>query len=72
MRMTIEIGSCLSVAALPVWTMKGMPAEPAAELLTIHERHGSVRRDGRWTLPHRDCMSSDQVLEHLRLLGHCL
>jgi hypothetical protein len=21
MRMTIEIGSCLSVAALPVWTM---------------------------------------------------
>ncbi len=31
----------------------GTPAEPAAELLTIHERHGSVRRDGRWTLPHR-------------------
>jgi Domain of unknown function (DUF1707) len=29
------------------------PAEPAAELLTIDERHGSVRRDGRWTLPHR-------------------
>ncbi|MBF8184561.1 DUF1707 domain-containing protein [Nonomuraea sp. K274] len=28
-------------------------AEPAAELLTIKERHGSVRRDGRWTLPHR-------------------
>ncbi|MER6509539.1 DUF1707 domain-containing protein [Nonomuraea sp. NPDC001636] len=26
---------------------------PAAELLTIKERHGSVRRDGRWTLPHR-------------------
>jgi len=31
----------------------GTPAEPAAELLTIDERHGSVRRDGRWTLPHR-------------------
>ncbi|MBN6052018.1 DUF1707 domain-containing protein [Nonomuraea sp. RK-328] len=31
----------------------GTPAEPAAELLTIKERHGSVRRDGRWTLPHR-------------------
>jgi Domain of unknown function (DUF1707) len=31
----------------------GAPAEPAAELLTINERHGSVRRDGRWTLPHR-------------------
>ncbi|MBB6347018.1 hypothetical protein FHU36_003563 [Nonomuraea muscovyensis] len=29
------------------------PAEPAAELLTINERHGSVRRDGRWTLPYR-------------------
>ena len=36
--------------ALP---LAGTPAEPAAELLTIHERHGSVRRDGRWTLPHR-------------------
>ena len=31
----------------------GTPVEPAAELLTIKERHGSVRRDGRWTLPHR-------------------
>ncbi|MFI6597429.1 DUF1707 domain-containing protein [Nonomuraea sp. NPDC050536] len=29
------------------------PGEPAAELLTINERHGTVRRDGRWTLPHR-------------------
>ena len=29
------------------------PAEPAAETLTINERHGSVRREGRWTLPHR-------------------
>jgi hypothetical protein len=33
--------------------LAGTPAEPAAELLTISERHGSVRRDGRWTLPHR-------------------
>jgi len=31
----------------------GTPAEPAAELLTIKEKHGPVRRDGRWTLPHR-------------------
>jgi Domain of unknown function (DUF1707) len=31
----------------------GTPAGPAAERLTINERHGSVRRDGRWTLPHR-------------------
>jgi hypothetical protein len=30
----------------------GTPAESAAEVLTIRERHGSVRRDGRWTLPH--------------------
>ena len=29
------------------------PARSAAELLTINERHGSVRRDGQWTLPHR-------------------
>jgi hypothetical protein len=33
--------------------LAAMPAKPAAELLTINERHGSVRRDGRWTLPHR-------------------
>jgi len=31
----------------------GIPAEPAPELLTIRERHGLVRRDGRWTLPRR-------------------
>ncbi len=36
--------------ALP---LAGTPAGPAAELLTIRERHGSVRRDGQWTLPHR-------------------
>jgi hypothetical protein len=33
--------------------LAGAPAGPAAELLTINERHGSVRREGRWTLPHR-------------------
>jgi hypothetical protein len=33
--------------------LAGTLAEPAAELLTINEKHGSVRRDGRWTLPHR-------------------
>jgi len=27
--------------------LAGTPAEPAPELLTINERHGSVRRDGR-------------------------
>jgi hypothetical protein len=29
------------------------PAEPGVELLTIREKHGIVRRDGRWPLPHR-------------------
>jgi hypothetical protein len=29
------------------------PAEPAAERLKIKERHGIVRREGRWRLPHR-------------------
>ena len=31
----------------------GTVAASAAELITIRERHGSVRRDGRWTLPGR-------------------
>jgi hypothetical protein len=31
----------------------GTLAGPAAELLTINGRHGTVRRDGRWTLPRR-------------------
>ena len=29
------------------------PAGPAPERLTIKERHGTVRRDDRWALPHR-------------------
>jgi hypothetical protein len=33
--------------------LAGTPAEPASELVTIREKHGAVRRDGRWTLPHR-------------------
>ena len=41
-----------SAAALAV-PLTQTPARPAAELLTIRERHGLVRRDGRWTLPHR-------------------
>jgi len=36
--------------ALPLATT---PGGPAVELLTINEKHGSVRRDGRWRLPHR-------------------
>jgi len=44
----------------------GTPAGPAAELITISERHGSVRRDGRWTLPRRLAVHtawSDVVLD---------
>jgi hypothetical protein len=33
--------------------LAGTPAGPPAELLTIRQRHGSVRRDGRWRLPRR-------------------
>jgi hypothetical protein len=33
--------------------LAGTLAEPATELLTIKAKHGLVRRDGRWTLPHR-------------------
>ena len=36
-----------------VLTPAETPVEPAAELLTIKGKHGPVRRDGRWTLPHR-------------------
>jgi len=39
-----------SAVTLP---LAGRPAQPAADLLTIEGRHGSVRRDGRWTLPRR-------------------
>jgi DUF1707 SHOCT-like domain len=39
-----------SALALP---LAAVPAEPAAELLTIKGKHGPVRRDGRWTLPRR-------------------
>ena len=33
--------------------LAGTQAEQTTELLTIKEKHGTVRRDGRWTLPHR-------------------
>lgn len=39
-----------SALALP---RTATPALPAAELLTISEKYGTVRRDGRWRLPHR-------------------
>ena len=38
---------------LPPAGTPAQPAEPTADVLTIREKHGSVRRDGRWTLPRR-------------------
>jgi hypothetical protein len=38
---------------VPAELIAAAPAGPAAELITISEKHGLVRRDGRWTLPHR-------------------
>jgi hypothetical protein len=37
------------------WTRRwpAAPTGPAAELVKIREKHGMVRRDGRWTLPRR-------------------
>lgn len=29
------------------------PAEPVVESVVVREKHGPVRREGRWTLPHR-------------------
>jgi hypothetical protein len=46
----IAVPGSASALTLP---LAGTPAEPAAELLTIKGKHGPVRRDGRWTLPHR-------------------
>jgi DUF1707 SHOCT-like domain len=40
-------------SALTLPPLAARPAEPAPEVLTIREKHGSVRRDGRWTLPRR-------------------
>jgi hypothetical protein len=48
--LTADLIAAPGAVALP---LAGTPAEPAAELLTIREKHGTVRRDGRWTLPHR-------------------
>jgi Domain of unknown function (DUF1707) len=39
--------------AVPGALTPPLAGTPATELLTIKAKHGSVRRDGRWTLPHR-------------------
>jgi hypothetical protein len=51
--LTADLIATPGSASAPALPPAGRPAEPAAELLTISERHGLVRRDGRWTLPHR-------------------
>ena len=47
------VGRTIDALAPLTADLNAVPAAPSAELLTIDERHSSVRRDGRWTLPHR-------------------
>lgn len=42
-------GTAVALAVPPA----GTPAGPAAEVITISQRHGAVRRDGGWALPRR-------------------
>lgn len=46
-------GGGAGVVAGTALAMPTTTPEPAAELLTIREKHGMVRREGRWTLPRR-------------------
>ena len=51
------------------------PTGPAAELLTINGKHGTVRRDGRWTLPRRltaAVRSGPELVIELRVRGGSL
>lgn len=41
------------VAVLPAAAVPVRPTGPAAQALTIKEKHGTVRRDGDWVLPQR-------------------
>ncbi|MFI6503953.1 DUF1707 domain-containing protein [Nonomuraea typhae] len=50
---TVDALAPLTADLIAVAGDHGALAAPPAELLTIKERHGLVRRDGRWTLPHR-------------------
>jgi hypothetical protein len=52
-RLTADLIAVPGSAGALTPPLAGTPAEPAAELLTIKAKHGPVRRDGRWTLPHR-------------------
>jgi hypothetical protein len=46
----------------------GTPAEPAAELLTIKEKHGPVRRDGQLAIS-TDAGDDTPETLHVRLVG---
>jgi hypothetical protein len=51
--LTADLIAAPGTAGALTLPLAGTPAQPATGLLTINGRHGSVRRDGRWTLPHR-------------------
>jgi hypothetical protein len=51
--LTADLIAAPGSGVAPALPLAATPATPAAELLTISERHGPVRRDGPWTLPHR-------------------
>jgi len=50
---TKTIGALAPLTADLVASRGGLTLPPAAEVIAIREKHGTVRRDGRWTLPHR-------------------
>jgi hypothetical protein len=61
----------LTAAAGSGRTLALPPAGSALERLTIKERHGTVRRDGRWALPHRLALRtawSDVMLDLTRAM----
>jgi hypothetical protein len=51
--LTADLIAAPGSESAPAVPRAATPAEPAAELLTIKAKHGPVRREGRWTLPHR-------------------
>lgn len=46
--LTTDLGTAAGAGALAL-----LPADPPAGKLTLRQKHGTVQRDGRWTLPHR-------------------
>lgn len=50
---TFEALAPLTADLAPGTSVVPAPVQPAAQTVTIREKHGPVRREGRWTLPHR-------------------